>query len=49
MRPKTDDAISSETTDQCECCGHYKLVKMYIIQTGEAAWICKECREGKPK
>jgi len=44
-----DKAISTETRGQCECCNLWKTVRMYIIPTLEAAWICKECREGKTK
>lgn len=42
-----NDAISTEAKLQCECCNKWKICKMYIIPTGEAAWICKDCREGK--
>lgn len=31
----------------CECCKNFKLCKMYVLQNGEAAWICDNCREGK--
>lgn len=41
------DAISTEMHGRCECCGKFKLVRMYVIQTGEAAFVCKKCREGK--
>lgn len=29
----------------CECCGLLKKVKLYALQSGQAAWVCKECRK----
>lgn len=43
------DAISSPTCGVCECCGKGGEVKMYVLQTGHTAWVCKDCREGKKK
>ncbi len=42
------EAISTEGEGECECCGKVKLVRMYILPTLEAAFVCKSCREGKP-
>lgn len=41
--------ISSEITASCDGCGKRKKVRMFVIQTGDAAWICAECRSGPPK
>lgn len=41
------DAVSTTTRGLCECCGHLKRVRLYILQSGNSAWVCKECREGK--
>lgn len=41
------ELTKKEYLEQCECCGKFKLCKMYVIPTLEAAWICKEYREGK--
>lgn len=42
-----DKAISSEAKLACECCKKIKTCRMYVLQNGEAAWVCIECREGK--
>jgi len=42
-------AISSEALVDCDCCGQLRLCRMYILQTGNAAWVCVECRTGKAK
>lgn len=39
------DAISSETEQFCECCNKFKICRMYVLQNGNAAWVCKECRK----
>lgn len=31
----------------CECCNSLKMYRLYALQNGEAAWVCKECRSGK--
>lgn len=41
-----DDAISTESDQRCACCQRMRLCRMYILQMGEAAWVCKECRTG---
>ena len=41
------DAISTEIKQTCECCTQRKICRMYVLQTGEAAWICLKCR-GEP-
>lgn len=38
-------AVSSETMGFCECCRKTKLVRLYVLQNGETAWVCKECRK----
>lgn len=44
----TDDgAISSPIENLCKCCGLMKTVRMYVIQTGDAVFICKDCRNGR--
>ena len=30
-----------------ECCRQMKLCRMYVLQTGETAWVCEPCREGR--
>lgn len=40
--------LSSESEERCECCRKVKMCKMYMLQSMEAAWVCIECREGKP-
>lgn len=42
-------AISSEARTECEGCLKMKWCKMYVLQHGEVAWVCKDCREGKKK
>ncbi len=41
------DAISSKSNQICECCNKLKVCRMYVLQTGNTAWICKKCRMGK--
>lgn len=33
-------------TGLCEACGLLKKVKMYVLQNGQTAWVCKSCRGG---
>lgn len=42
-----DNAISSAHKTKCKCCDQRKWCKLYILQNGEAEWVCKDCREGK--
>lgn len=42
-----DDAISSESFAYCECCERRRLCRMYVLQDGRAAFVCKPCRTGK--
>jgi hypothetical protein len=37
-------AISTEGEAICECCGRRKLCRMYVLQSGEAAFVCHNCR-----
>lgn len=41
------DAISTATVIKCDCCQQRKLCKMYVIQTGDTAWVCVDCRKGQ--
>lgn len=45
-RTKMSDAISTASNQLCACCEKVKLCRMYVIQTGDAVWICVECRKG---
>lgn len=45
MKQNTD-AISTEDRSNCNCCGEVKVVRMYVLQNGWTAWVCKECRKG---
>lgn len=40
-------ALSTTITGLCDCCGFLKRVKLYVLQDGNKAWVCKECRKGK--
>lgn len=31
----------------CKCCKRWKDCRLFILQNGEAAWVCDECRKGK--
>lgn len=43
-------ALSSESHEICECCNKLKRdCRLYTLQNGEAAWVCKKCRSGKGK
>lgn len=39
------NVISSASMQFCYCCVQHKLCRMYILQMGEAAWVCQSCRE----
>lgn len=42
-----DQPISAEDHQQCECCARWKICRMYVLQDGTAAWVCRSCRTGK--
>jgi hypothetical protein len=39
--------ISGVKEEVCECCNRLKPCRLYTLQNGEAAWVCKKCRKGK--
>jgi len=39
-----NQVAQSEDPQICECCNKPKAYKMFIIQTGEAVWVCQDCR-----
>lgn len=41
------DAISTPSKERCACCQEMKTCRMYVLQNGEAKWVCKACRKGK--
>lgn len=41
------DAISTEIKARCDCCEEMKKVRMYVLQDGNTAWVCKKCRGKK--
>ncbi len=41
-----DNAISAPSLEQCECCGKFKVCRMYVTHMGTASWVCTECRVG---
>lgn len=41
----TDALTTKATTGLCECCGLLKRVKLYVLQSGATAWVCKGCRK----
>lgn len=45
----SDGALSSVITGLCDCCGRLRKIKLYVLQLGKAAWVCKECRKGSGK
>jgi hypothetical protein len=42
------DAVSTEGSAICECCGFRKMCRMYVLQNGQTAFVCASCRTGKP-
>lgn len=41
------DKPITEMEGVCYCCLNWKVIRMYILQDGKAAWVCEDCREGK--
>lgn len=44
-----NEVLSTEDNQFCKCCGKFKLCKVYVLQSGNAEWVCTECRNGKRK
>lgn len=36
----------AEEAQMCEACCRMRAYKMFMLQNGEAAWVCKDCRSG---
>lgn len=43
----SDKALTNKVEQICECCVKLKPCRLYVLQNGEAAWVCKRCRHGK--
>ena len=43
------DAISNKVLEHCKSCKRLKICCMYVLQTGNTAWVCDDCRYGKIK
>lgn len=40
-------AISSKAITLCDCCQRERPCKMYVLQDGNTAFVCDDCRNGK--
>lgn len=39
------NALSKLITGICDLCGQLRKVRMYVLQDGSTAWVCKGCRK----